>query len=184
MFITHSHVIKSETYLETSLGFRYSNTNENNKFIFLNIDDAWWYYNNISARIGIRKHITNSFFIGASCNYNYKYLNDFRFNNYVDFEGNSYDEDYIVNRTKNQFGLLSKAGFNLYESKFLFIESYLGGGLVYSMGSQTTNEIYDWKGNSVPNDNSFIRFNTFNFTIHFGVSVGIKSYSKPNNLTY
>jgi hypothetical protein len=173
IFITYSRPINSKKYLEIACGYKISNnTNANSGSIF-SFSDPFWYYNNLTFRVGVKKYFHNNMFIGISSNFNYKFFNKIRFNHYKDYEGEMADEDYVISRNKIQIGGLIKVGIVNKKGKRFIIESYLGIGVLLSSEQESIDAIYDWNGNLIsnnPESSSKIRYIP---TVHLGISIGI-----------
>ncbi len=174
LFLTYSTPINSNKYLEISCGYRQSYTKTvNSALLLLFFKDASWYYNSIALRVGIKRYFDNDKFISYSTIFNYKFFNSIRFNRYEDHEGDMYDVDYIISRSKIQFGGLIKVGF-FSRAKWIHVisENYIGLGILHSFDSETINAKYYLYNVA---DLTPIKSHRHRIvpTIYFGVSFGL-----------
>lgn len=175
VFLSYSYALNPDHYLDVNLGYRFSYKKTGDNFLGFGISDAWWYYNTATFRIGVKKYFNHKKFIALYISYNYRYFNKLWFNSYVDHEGDAYDEDYVISRTKNQIGYMLKFGAESFKGKGLSFEPYFGFGTQYSIVNESIEARYDWQRNLIP-DNYPVKTSKAKpiFTFHAGISVGFR----------
>jgi hypothetical protein len=175
LFVTYSKPINSRDLLELSCGYMYSNKEnvEASSYSFFN--DALWYYNALTLRVGVKRYFHNSLLFGISSNFNYNFFDNIRFNRYEDYEGELNDRDYVISRTKYQVGGLIKFGLYTRRYKHLFIEKYIGVGLSYSIEDESISSMYDYADNLINRAYPIVTSqNRIVPTYHIGLSIGLK----------
>jgi hypothetical protein len=173
LLITFTKPIDHRSYLELSLGAKYSDQHTVESGSIFNFKDAFWYYNAGTFRAGVRRYNTKEdLYLTISSNFDYQFFNRIRFKRYVDYDGDIADKDCIISRNKTQLGGLIKGGYFERRGKHFIFESYIGIGLLFSHEEESILAAYDWTGNSLTGYPHSSSKNRFIPTFHFGLAIG------------
>lgn len=138
--------------------------------------DAFWYYNAVTLRAGVNRIFANRFYYGLTADLNYYFFNNIRFNRFEDNEGEFVDVDYVISRTKYQYGGVFKLGHISLFGDHWIIEKYIGLGLSYSHELESISAMYEYRGALIsakyPIESTK---NHFVPTVHFGISLGLRN---------
>ena len=174
LLVTYSKPLSPERTLEVTCGYKYSDTKTVDAGSILFINNAYWYYNTLTLRFGYKQFKNKTRYSGWDFNFNYKFFNKVRFNSYVDHEGDSYDEDYILNRRNYQFGGIYKFGSITRIKKSIILEQYIGLGLLLSLDHEFVLADFNDRGELVPGVYPReIPKGRFFPTIYVGISIGL-----------
>ncbi len=169
----YSLLIKNRYRAEAVLGYWSAGKNTDNKILFISFDDPFWIYNQLSTRVGIGKYIGDGFYITPMLLFNYRFFNRKFFDNYVDFEGDQFDVDYVMSRNKKDFGALIKAGYS-YRYKKLITDLYFGIGIKGVFNTEIIYKKLDMSGELLPDRYPIV---THGFkmapTFHAGLLIGL-----------
>ena len=171
--ITYSKYIRVDNKFEIDLGYRFAFNNLSNHIWIFNINDAFWYYNQISSHIGIGKYLNENIYIVPMALYNYSFFNNKYFKNYIDLEGEYGDEDYIISRHNQAFGVLVKGGYT-FRKGILAIDLVLGIGCKAVFKEEFILNKINSYGNIIPANYPIITHSHYIApTLHFGLLFGI-----------
>lgn len=92
--------IKSNNFLEISTGYQFSTISLENKFLFFSNNDPSWYYSRFKVGLGINHYFSGNFYFGSQIQYRYSSFEKILFSNYIDHEGDAFNEDWEISRKK------------------------------------------------------------------------------------
>ena len=172
--ITYAKDIWVYKKFEIDLGYRFAFNNSSNHIWIFNINDAFWYYNQISSHIGIGKYLNENIYIIPMALYNYSFFNDKYFKNYIDLEGEYGDADYIISRHNQAFGVLVKGGYT-FRKGILAIDLVLGIGCKAVFKEESILNKINSYGNIIPANYPIITHSRNVYpTIHLGLLIGFQ----------
>lgn len=116
--------------VDFTAGYRLNSKNSGNEFPLNQFKDPFWYYNHISAQVGIGYYFQEHFYMTPTIILNYSFFDNKYFSAYEDFEGELYDVSYEISRNKKAIGGLVKAGY-CHSYKKLRIDFFIGVGIKY-----------------------------------------------------
>ena len=163
------HKIGKANYLEFTAGYRFPWNTDNSKILFIPVEDPFWFFSKINAGIGFNHFFGKHFSLGPYLQYQYKYFDKIRFYDYVDYNGDIYDEDWIISRHKNEAGLYFKLGYSHAFGKMFIYNLYFDMGLncAYTVEKVWARE--GWPHSPIPGD---YPITTSKFNYPLGINIG------------
>jgi len=165
--------LNKRNFIEISIGYKMSHMSNGNKFLFYSEKDPSWYYSRFKAEISFNHYFTNSFYIAPLLQYRYSKFEDAFFDNYINHEGDAYDEDWRISRFKNDFGILVKFSYTYVPIKHFIFDIYTGIGIKKEYLTEYVLSRKDYRGNEIIDTYPVINNKTeYTASIIFGVSFG------------
>lgn len=165
--------LSKRNYVEISAGYKLPHMSNGNKFLFFSEKDPSWYYTRFKAGISFNHYFTNNFYIAPLLQYRYSKFEDAFFENYINHEGDAYDEDWWISREKDDFGVLIKFCYVYVPIKHFIFDIYTGIGIKKEYSTEYVLSRKDYWGNEIDDIYPIISNKKgYYASILFGISVG------------
>lgn len=172
--VSYSYFFSKKHSIELMLGYRFKVKSMDNKIAFIEFEDPFWLYNQISTRLGISNYIIECFYITPMIICNYSYFDNRYWESYIDREGDAYDVDYELGRSKTSIGGLVKFGLTPGFKK-IKIDGYLGLGCRAVFINEKIYKKVSYYNEIIPDDYP-VKSNKLKYlpTIHLGLLFGLR----------